>query len=1401
MLQILQDSDKAIINWGDFSIGLDEATQFLQPGSTAAVLNRVTGGNASALEGLLQANGRVFLINPNGILVGPNARIDTAGFLASTLDLSDENFLGGGDLFFSGSSPAAIVNLGAISASEGDVFLIANQVSNQGNLSAPNGTVGLGAGTEILLAESGNERMFVRGGVGGAVGVDNAGAIEAQVSELKAGGSIYATAIRNSGRVRATSVHREGGRIMLKADGGAISNVGRLEASNGDGSSSVEIDGGIGGNVAFEMGSTADADRVMATTQGGNLAVNEGAAIVATAIDLRAPSGSIAISGEVTGRDSPLAPSQISLDASPGGSVEIGPTGNVQGSEVAMNADLGAVRIQPGGTVAGNVIQIRAEGGEISHFGTIKSEDVAGNGGSVSMATGAGGTVEVGGVIDAKGGIGNGGSISVTGEEVSIRSGALLDASGETGGGQILVGGSYQGSDPTVFNSQRTIVEAGAVLKADALSSGNGGTIVVWSDDETVFRGSISATAVGEGKGGLAEVSGKKTLTFEGLVDLSAEAEGNSGVLLLDPTNFTIDSSTAGSIEATLGTGTSVTVLTDAAGADDGDVFVDAPINVLTNPGIFTILAHDDIFVTESIQIGGTGGALNLVAGWDGSTGFTTVPSAGVADGSVANIADIADSAAGFGVGDAGDRGNVVIGGDGGVWVGSQSGPTAILGYDVSVGAASGIGYRGATGTDINGNISVVAKGGVSVTHDGSISGASGIGHRSFFSTPAISSEVDVLAETGDISLQAAAGYDIRIGHEGMDAVSGGIHLDAPMGTILLKSGNGGSVSVGGKGNKPSGEIVVDGKMVSLDASAGGTVKVGGDDTSGVGSSGAIAIRGFNGVSLFDEVGGPGQWEIGHGNFDAGGLASNLIFLSNDLMIGNDLVSRLIEPNLIGGTVTVGGYGDVTVGSDITIAPNNDLEFLATGDLSLQSNISNESNGDVAFIAGWDGSTGVDQMGPPAFNRSALAGDLNSFGNNEGKVTTNGLVDMGSGDLEIYAQSVYVDSMLADIGTSTMIQLSNNSRMPDANGLTGGLVNLKAGIGSAQVIGGNLSDLLQGPDLNVLWSITQDNGGNFSIAGDSPFGRVDFDGIENLAGGNSADGFTFLNQASLAGHVDGGLGINSLKIDDSGFTTEGTVTYDITNGLISQNPQYTFRSVDAVEIQSGNSDSTFNTQFFDFTQQLNGGTGNNTLNVTLAAGVTQPAAPSSPLTQAGSGQIAYTGMNSVNFANQAPGGGDNGPPVSGGGQPGGNLPGENGGGPAIGGGGMPPNEENGGGGGPLGGPVNEIEGQIGTQLDNTTDNSNQNGDPQGEQPMQQTGDEGDDDQDPDPAAPQPPAGNAGNNTPPGEEKPVTNESGVQETTDQGTLTVTPPPNVDNELDDQLGQQGQNDFQSTGLNIN
>ena len=91
----ITNSPNAVINWQSFSVGVDETTRFLQSSSSSAVLNRVVGGDASAILGRLQSNGRVFLVNPQGIVFGPNAIIDTAALVASTLDIANEDFLAG----------------------------------------------------------------------------------------------------------------------------------------------------------------------------------------------------------------------------------------------------------------------------------------------------------------------------------------------------------------------------------------------------------------------------------------------------------------------------------------------------------------------------------------------------------------------------------------------------------------------------------------------------------------------------------------------------------------------------------------------------------------------------------------------------------------------------------------------------------------------------------------------------------------------------------------------------------------------------------------------------------------------------------------------------------------------------------------------------------------------------------------------------------------------------------------------------------------------------------------------------------------------------------------------------------------------------------------------------------
>jgi filamentous hemagglutinin family protein len=247
-LTINQTTHKAVINWKGFSINSDETTRFIQPSTNSATLNRVTGALPSSINGLMEASGRVYLINPNGIVVGPNGRIDTRGFVGSTLDVPDVNFMNDQDLIFSGNSDAAIINLGEVSVTGGDIFLIARQVENQGDLKAPDGTVGLAGGCEILLTEFGEECLVVKAGFDiGAdeIGVDNTGVIEAAKAELKAAaGNVYALAVNNGGVIYANGLVNKEGKILLEASGGAICNSGRLEASLEDGQGGeIVIDG------------------------------------------------------------------------------------------------------------------------------------------------------------------------------------------------------------------------------------------------------------------------------------------------------------------------------------------------------------------------------------------------------------------------------------------------------------------------------------------------------------------------------------------------------------------------------------------------------------------------------------------------------------------------------------------------------------------------------------------------------------------------------------------------------------------------------------------------------------------------------------------------------------------------------------------------------------------------------------------------------------------------------------------------------------------------------------------------------------------------------------------------------------------------------------------------------
>ena len=161
-MQIQQGSQKAIIDWSSFNIGKDAAVTFQQPDTSAIALNRVTAGDASHIHGQLNANGQVWLINPNGIVFGQGSQVDVGGLVASTMNITNADFENGHYSFTRNGATGSITNLGELTAKDGgSIALLAPTVSNDGILRAQLGTVAMAAGDKITLQAGANGLLHV----------------------------------------------------------------------------------------------------------------------------------------------------------------------------------------------------------------------------------------------------------------------------------------------------------------------------------------------------------------------------------------------------------------------------------------------------------------------------------------------------------------------------------------------------------------------------------------------------------------------------------------------------------------------------------------------------------------------------------------------------------------------------------------------------------------------------------------------------------------------------------------------------------------------------------------------------------------------------------------------------------------------------------------------------------------------------------------------------------------------------------------------------------------------------------------------------------------------------------------------------------------------------------------
>ncbi|MRV72412.1 filamentous hemagglutinin N-terminal domain-containing protein [Duganella sp. FT92W] len=234
-MDIVQQSGKAILNWDTFNIGSGAAVTFRQPGADSVILNRVASNAPSLLQGSLSANGKVWLVNPAGIMVGQGATLDLHGFVASTLAVRDADFLAGRMLF--NATPQAALgamvrNDGTIATpSGGSVYLVGPDVQNHGVIRAPNGEVLLAAGASVELLDTATPgvRVAVTGTGGSAL---NLGQIVSTAGRIGMAGVL----VKNSGVLNASSVVSEGGRIFLRATQSAVADGAAQMLATGSGS-------------------------------------------------------------------------------------------------------------------------------------------------------------------------------------------------------------------------------------------------------------------------------------------------------------------------------------------------------------------------------------------------------------------------------------------------------------------------------------------------------------------------------------------------------------------------------------------------------------------------------------------------------------------------------------------------------------------------------------------------------------------------------------------------------------------------------------------------------------------------------------------------------------------------------------------------------------------------------------------------------------------------------------------------------------------------------------------------------------------------------------------------------------------------------------------------------------
>jgi filamentous hemagglutinin family protein len=1049
-LIITQGSDRAIINWQDFSNNVGEITEFIQPSSLSATLNRVVSGNPSSLHGTLQANGQVYLINPNGILVGATGVINTQSFIASTKDVNNDDFIAGNDLTFIGDSDAAIDILGKVTANGGDIFLIARNINNQGELIANNGTIGLAASDEVILKANSDERLAVR--VKDTQGfINNSGLIQATQVELKAAGNNeYALAINHDGFIRANGVQNNNGRVILSSTNGATQVSGEIESIAG----TVKV---LGDHVVLKNDTVVDTS---SKTRGGEILIggnvrgegpepNANTTIVEEDVSLNADAndngdgGTIVVWADESVEMNGNASAKGGNESGDGGYIEVSAkeewryNGWAQKVNVsAPNGNNGTFLLDPNDI---NIIDAAASGtvaGSPTNANTLNDADIADflqNTGSLVIetnGTGGSGDIDIDNGVDITWTAANDFTLNAD-RSITMNSGSRIQSTeGDITFNANLSGAASGTIDGIHLNNATITSEFG-----DILLRGEGGDdggsffesygVILTNGARVISTGTgvNAATITIHGRGG-STPSGNDGVH---LTDNNTSITSIDGAILITGIgngtrahNYGIDLRDGASIRST-GTGVNAATITLDGTGGNGSDGADYGVNIV---GANTEITSVD----GDINIDGTAGNGSAHSGNVGinirldalirSTGTGT-------NAATINLNGIAGSGIDHNYGVHLDRSSDIRSVDGDITISGTGGAGISLNHGVYLGTDSTITSDGTGTIDVNG-----------------VSGAgTNQNHGVFIEDNAnISSEISAINVTGTSQATGALNFGVVLDNASIAGVdtstidvtgTGGNGTDHNHGVYLLDdstvTSNNGAINVTGQGNGNSDTNVGVFLQDSSEINSNADINISG--TGGAGTDNNHGVLLFNNSNIVSENGAT----VITGQGDGAGVSNTGVSIVQSSGINST------------GTGTIEINGDGSNGVDfnhgVVIRDDSVVTSTVDGDISIVGTASNGTNSHGVHLD-VDGTPISSTVGTVSLTGTAASGH---------EINLNENTTITAHDFILNSDVVATDNNFT-VNTGRNIQLNNSSSITSTDGAITLIAN-QAGASTGNFIG------------------------------------------------------------------------------------------------------------------------------------------------------------------------------------------------------------------------------------------------------------------------------------------------------------------------------------------------------------